>query len=60
MISGEALGVVIVARDVTARKKIETELREAKALADLTAKIAEEAKSNCRRSYQTKPKRQPN
>jgi PAS domain S-box-containing protein len=42
---GEALGVVIVARDVTERKKIETELREAKTLADLTAKIAEEAKS---------------
>lgn len=42
---GEALGVVIVARDITAQKRIETELREARVFAELTAKIAKEAKN---------------
>ncbi len=39
------LGVVIVARDVTAQKRIATELTEAKVFAELATLIAEEAKS---------------
>ncbi|MDP1622645.1 MAG: ATP-binding protein [Bacteroidales bacterium] len=40
---GQVLGVVIVARDVTAQKRIETELKEATILAKLATGIAEEA-----------------
>jgi PAS domain S-box-containing protein len=42
---GNVLGVVIVARDVTAQKQIEKELIEAKVSAELATKIAEEAKA---------------
>ena len=42
--SGKVLGVVIVARDITNQKKIETELTEAKVLAELATKTAEEVK----------------
>jgi len=41
---GNVLGVVIVARDVTEQKRIETELIEAKVFAELATLIAEEAK----------------
>jgi len=41
---GNVLGVVIVARDVTDQKRIATELKEAKVLAELATMIAEEAK----------------
>jgi signal transduction histidine kinase/CheY-like chemotaxis protein len=41
---GNVLGVVIVARDVTAQKRITTELIEAKVFAELTTGIAEGAK----------------
>ncbi|MEI6409531.1 MAG: ATP-binding protein [Bacteroidota bacterium] len=40
------LGVVIVARDVTAQKRIEKEIIEAKVFAELATLIAEEAKIN--------------
>lgn len=40
---GNVLGIVIVARDITARKKFENELIEAKQKAEKAAKIAEEA-----------------
>jgi signal transduction histidine kinase/FixJ family two-component response regulator len=40
------LGVVIVARDVTEQKRIETELIEAKVFAELATGIAEEEKMN--------------
>ena len=43
---GNVLGVVIVARDVTDQKRIETELIEAKVFAELATEIAEEAKRN--------------
>ena len=43
--SGNVLGVVIVARDVTDQKRIATELTEAKVFAELATGIAEEAKS---------------
>ncbi|MCW3077615.1 MAG: histidine kinase [Bacteroidetes bacterium] len=42
---GNVLGVVIVARDVTAQKRIATELTEAKVFAELSTEIAEQAKS---------------
>ncbi|NDP20131.1 MAG: response regulator [Paludibacter sp.] len=42
--SGEVMGVVIVARDVTDQKRIATELTEAKIFAELATAIAEEAK----------------
>jgi len=42
--SGNVLGVVIVARDVTEQKRIEKELIEAKVFAELATLIAEEAK----------------
>ena len=42
---GKVLGVVVVARDVTDHKRIETELIEAKEHAELATKIAEEAQS---------------
>src|SRR5687767_11725844 len=41
---GNVLGVVIVARDVTAQKRIATELTEAKVFAELATGRAEEAK----------------
>jgi PAS domain S-box-containing protein len=40
---GKVMGIVIVARDITARKKFEDELIEAKRKAEKAAKIAEEA-----------------
>ena len=42
---GKVLGAVIVARDITAQKRIEKELIEAKVFAELTTVIAEGAKS---------------
>lgn len=42
---GNVLGVVIIARDVTDQKRIETELIEAKVFAELAVGIAEEAQS---------------
>jgi PAS domain S-box-containing protein len=42
---GNVLGVVIVARDITEQKRIETELIEAKVFAELATGIAEDAKS---------------
>lgn len=42
---GRVLGAVIVARDITAQKRIEKELIEAKVFAELTTVIAEGAKS---------------
>jgi PAS domain S-box-containing protein len=44
--SGNVLGVVIVARDVTDQKRIEKEIIEAKVFAELATLIAEEAKIN--------------
>ncbi len=41
---GNVLGAVIVARDVTEQKRIETELIEAKVFAEMATLIAEEAK----------------
>ncbi|HTL81284.1 MAG TPA: ATP-binding protein, partial [Bacteroidia bacterium] len=41
---GNVIGVVIVARDVTEQKRIETELMEAKVFAELATEIAQEAK----------------
>ena len=41
---GNVLGVVVVARDITDQKRIETELKEAKVFAELATEIAEEAK----------------
>jgi PAS domain S-box-containing protein len=41
---GNVLGAVIVARDVTAQKRVSTELLEAKVFAELSTGIAEEAK----------------
>ena len=42
---GNVLGAVVVARDVTHQKRIETELIEAKMFAELATTIAEQAKS---------------
>jgi PAS domain S-box-containing protein len=42
---GDVLGVVVVARDITVQKAIETELKEAKVFAELAATIAELAKN---------------
>jgi PAS domain S-box-containing protein len=42
--SGNVLGVVVVARDITEQKRGETELIEAKVFAELATEIAEEAK----------------
>jgi PAS domain S-box-containing protein len=44
--SGNVLGVVIVARDVTDQKRIATELIEARIFAELATEIAEEEKRN--------------
>jgi PAS domain S-box-containing protein len=41
---GKVLGVVLVARDITEQKRIETELTEAIVIAELATGIAEEAK----------------
>ena len=43
--NGNVLGAVIVARDVTDQKRIETELIESKVFAELATLIAEEAKN---------------
>src|ERR1019366_2639984 len=42
---GNVLGVVVVARDITEKKRIEKEMRDAKLAAEMATKIAEEAKS---------------
>ena len=42
---GNILGVVLVARDITEQKRIESELIEAKVFAELATLLAEEAKS---------------
>lgn len=42
---GKVIGVVVVARDITDHKRIEKELKVAKVHAEVTAKIAQEAKS---------------
>ncbi len=44
--TGNVLGVVVVARDITDQKRIETELIEAKVFAELATGIAEEEKRN--------------
>lgn len=49
---GNVLGAVIVARDITEQKRIETELTEAKIFAELATEIAEEAKINAERATQ--------
>ncbi|MEI8338291.1 MAG: PAS domain S-box protein, partial [bacterium] len=41
---GNVLGVVVVARDITEQKRIETEMMEAKVFAEFATEIAEEAK----------------
>jgi len=41
---GNVIGVVVVARDITERKRIETELTEAIVIAEMATTIAEEAK----------------
>jgi PAS domain S-box-containing protein len=43
---GNVLGIVVVARDITDQKRIETELIEAKVFAELATGIAEEEKRN--------------
>ena len=48
------LGVVIVARDVSDQKRIETELIEAKVFAELATLIAEEAKSKAEDAMKAK------
>ncbi|MFV5701278.1 CheR family methyltransferase [Flavobacterium sp. XS2P12] len=50
---GNVLGVVIVARDVTDQKRIESELIEAKVLAELATLIAEEAKNKAEEATKT-------
>ena len=47
---GKVLGVVVVARDITDHKRIETELREAKEAAELATKVAEEAKAKAEKN----------
>ena len=51
--TGNVLGVVIVARDVTDQKRIATELTEAKVFAELATMIAEEAKSKAENATHT-------
>ena len=48
--SGEVLGVVIVARDITDQKRIASELLEAKVFAESATKIAEDAKSKAEKA----------
>ncbi|RPH30058.1 MAG: PAS domain S-box protein [Bacteroidales bacterium] len=50
---GKVLGVVVVARDITEQKRIETELIEAKVFAELATLIAEEAKINAENATKT-------
>jgi len=49
---GNVLGVVVVARDVTDQKQIETELIEAKVFAELATGIAEQAKNKAESATQ--------
>ncbi len=49
---GNVQGVVVVARDITDQKRIETELKEAKFFAELATEIAESAKSKAEHSTQ--------
>ncbi len=48
--SGKVLGVVVVARDITEQKRIETELVEAKIFAELATGLAEEAKGKAEKA----------
>ncbi len=50
---GKVLGVVVVARDITEQKRIETELIEAKVFAELATLLAEEAKIKAENSMRT-------
>lgn len=50
---GNVLGVVIVARDVTDQKRIESELIESKVFAELATLIAQEAKSKAEEATRT-------
>jgi len=52
--TGNVLGVVIVARDVTEQKRFEKELVEAKVFAELATVIAEEAKSKAESAVMAK------
>jgi PAS domain S-box-containing protein len=49
---GKVIGVVVVARDITDHKRIETELMVAKEHAELATKIAEEAQSKAEEATQ--------
>jgi len=49
---GKVIGVVVVARDITDHKRIETELLEAKERAELATKIAEEAQGKAEEATQ--------
>ena len=51
--NGNVMGVVIVARDVTDQKRIETELIEARVFAELATGIAEEAQAKAESSTKT-------
>ena len=50
--SGNVVGAVVVARDITEQKRIEHELIEAKVFAELATQIAEEAKGNAESATQ--------
>jgi PAS domain S-box-containing protein len=50
---GNVLGVVVVARDITELKRIETELIDAKELAEMAARVAEEAKLKAEKATHT-------
>jgi signal transduction histidine kinase len=50
---GKVLGVVVVARDITDHKRIETELIEAKVYAESATKIAEEAQGKAEKATMT-------
>ena len=50
---GKVLGAVIVTRDITAQKRIEKELMEAKVFAELATKIAEEATIKANKATKT-------
>jgi PAS domain S-box-containing protein len=50
---GNVLGIVIVARDVTDQKRIETELIEAKVFAEIATEIAEKAKVKAENATRT-------
>jgi PAS domain S-box-containing protein len=51
--SGNVLGAVIVARDITEQKRTEKELTEAKVFAELATGIAEQAKNKAEMATQT-------